>query len=126
MFSEIQMKQSTGVCLDDIRKLKETLLDADAVVIGAGAGGLSAAARLAHAGLKPVLVEALDHVGGRAATEVIDGFTELDDAGLQAFIAKRGLAMDLDDIKVFQAYFRDEEKRQPTLIERLFSSLGST
>ena len=40
--------------------------------------------------------------------EVIDGFTELDDAGLQAFIAKRGLAMDLDDIKVFQAYFRDE------------------
>jgi hypothetical protein len=38
MFSEIQMKQSTGVCLDDIRKLKETLLDADAVVIGAGSG----------------------------------------------------------------------------------------
>ena len=33
--------------------------------------------------------------------------------GLQAFIAERGLAMDLDDIKVFQAYFRDEEKRQP-------------
>lgn len=50
-------------------------MQADAVVIGAGAGGLSAAARLAHAGLKPVLVEALDHVGGRAATEVIDGFT---------------------------------------------------
>ena len=49
--------------------------------------------------------------------EVIDGFTELDDAGLQAFIAKRGLAMDLDDIKVFQAYFRDEEKRQPTITE---------
>lgn len=48
---------------------------ADAIVIGAGAGGLCAAARLSAAGLRPVLVEALDHVGGRAATEVIDGFT---------------------------------------------------
>ncbi|GGC74769.1 phytoene desaturase family protein [Chelatococcus reniformis] len=47
---------------------------ADAVVIGAGAGGLSAAARLAHAGFNPILVEALDHVGGRAATEEIEGF----------------------------------------------------
>ena len=48
---------------------------AEAIVIGAGAGGLCAAARLSAAGLHPVLVESLDHVGGRAATEVIDGFT---------------------------------------------------
>ena len=47
----------------------------DAVVVGAGAGGLCAAARLVHAGMKPVVVEALDRLGGRAATEVIDGFT---------------------------------------------------
>lgn len=47
---------------------------ADAVVIGAGAGGLCAAARLVHAGLRPILLEARDKVGGRASTERIDGF----------------------------------------------------
>ncbi|WP_170958854.1 FAD-dependent oxidoreductase [Magnetospirillum sp. 15-1] len=46
----------------------------DAVVIGAGAGGLCAAARLANAGFSTVLLESLDRVGGRASTEVIDGF----------------------------------------------------
>lgn len=46
----------------------------DAVVIGAGAGGLCAAARLAHAGLSTLLLESRDRVGGRASTEVIDGF----------------------------------------------------
>jgi phytoene desaturase len=45
----------------------------DAVVIGAGAGGLSAAARLVHAGLKPLVIERLDRLGGRASTEEIDG-----------------------------------------------------
>ncbi len=46
---------------------------AEAVVIGAGAGGLSAAARLVHAGITPLVVERLDRVGGRASTEEIDG-----------------------------------------------------
>jgi len=47
--------------------------DFDAVVIGAGAGGLAAAARLAHAGLRPLVVERLGRPGGRASTEEIDG-----------------------------------------------------
>lgn len=38
--------------------------DFDVVVIGSGAGGLSAAAYLAHAGRRVLLVEARDHVGG--------------------------------------------------------------
>ncbi|MCL4744559.1 MAG: FAD-dependent oxidoreductase [Burkholderiaceae bacterium] len=46
----------------------------DAVVIGAGAGGLCAAARLSHAGYSTVLLESLDRVGGRASSEDIDGF----------------------------------------------------
>jgi len=46
----------------------------DAAVIGAGAGGLCAAARLAKAGFSTVLLEAHDRLGGRAATEEIDGF----------------------------------------------------
>jgi phytoene desaturase len=45
----------------------------DAVVIGAGAGGMSAAARLVAAGRKVLLVERLDRLGGRASSEVIDG-----------------------------------------------------
>jgi len=49
-------------------------VEADAVVIGAGAGGLCAAARLVHQGFRPILVEAHDKVGGRATTNVIDGF----------------------------------------------------
>lgn len=46
----------------------------DAVVIGAGAGGLCAAARLAHAGFSTLLLESLDRLGGRASSEEIDGF----------------------------------------------------
>ena len=40
--------------------------------------------------------------------EVLDGFRELDEAGLAAFIADRGLAMDEADIAFCQQYFRDE------------------
>jgi phytoene desaturase len=47
----------------------------DALVIGAGAGGLFAAARLSHQGYRTLVVERLDRVGGRASTEDIDGFT---------------------------------------------------
>jgi phytoene dehydrogenase-like protein len=46
----------------------------DAVVIGAGAGGLFTAARLAHHGHRILVVERLDKVGGRASTDDIDGF----------------------------------------------------
>jgi phytoene desaturase len=46
----------------------------DALVIGAGAGGLFTAARLAHRGYRTLVVERLDKVGGRASTDDIDGF----------------------------------------------------
>jgi phytoene dehydrogenase-like protein len=46
----------------------------DAIVIGAGAGGLFTAARLAHLGYRTLVVERLDKVGGRASTDDIDGF----------------------------------------------------
>ena len=49
--------------------------------------------------------------------EVLEGFLELDAAGLQAFIDERGLAMDLADITFFQKYFREEEGRCPTITE---------
>lgn len=46
----------------------------DAIVVGAGAGGMFAAARLAHAGYRTLVVERAGKVGGRASTSVIDGF----------------------------------------------------
>ena len=46
----------------------------DALILGAGAGGLSAAANLVAAGKRVLVVERLDRVGGRASSEVIDGF----------------------------------------------------
>src|SRR5271155_2134974 len=46
----------------------------DAVVIGAGAGGLFIAARLSHRGYRTLVVERLDKLGGRASTDDIDGF----------------------------------------------------
>lgn len=52
----------------------------DALVVGAGAGGLFAAARLAHAGYRTLVVERLDKVGGRASTTGIDGFKVNDGA----------------------------------------------
>ncbi len=47
----------------------------------------------------------------------LEGFTALDEGGLDALRASCGLAMDLDDLKFLQAYFRDEEHRDPTLTE---------
>ena len=49
--------------------------------------------------------------------ETVTGFTGLDEAGLAALLDKLGLAMDLDDLKFLQAYFRDDEKRDPTITE---------
>ncbi|MFB8001311.1 phytoene desaturase family protein [Nocardia sp. NPDC056000] len=46
----------------------------DALVVGAGAGGLCAAARLSHHGYRTLVVECLDRVGGRASTEDVYGF----------------------------------------------------
>jgi phytoene dehydrogenase-like protein len=47
----------------------------DALVIGAGAGGLCAAARLARHGYRTVVVEGRDRVGGRASSVIEEGFT---------------------------------------------------
>jgi phytoene desaturase len=46
----------------------------DVLVIGAGAGGLCAAARLSHLGYRTLLVEPRDRVGGRASTVEEEGF----------------------------------------------------
>ena len=52
-----------------------------------------------------------DHVA------TVEGFTTLDRQGLQDLLSKLGLAMDVDDLSFLQTYFRDEEKRDPTITE---------
>ena len=51
-----------------------------------------------------------------AAVAVLEGFNQLDEAGLADFIREKGLAMDLGDIKFCQEYFRTEQ-RDPTITE---------
>ena len=52
-------------------------------------------------------------------TEVatLENFIYLGEAELVDFISKYGLAMDLDDIKFCQKYFKETEKRDPTITE---------
>ena len=47
----------------------------------------------------------------------VTGFTALNEKGLSELLDSLGLAMDLDDLKFLQNYFRDEEKRDPTITE---------
>ncbi|MCX7658150.1 MAG: phosphoribosylformylglycinamidine synthase, partial [Oscillospiraceae bacterium] len=49
--------------------------------------------------------------------KTLDGFIKLDEKGLKDFIKEYGLAMDLDDIKFCQNYFKRTEKRNPTITE---------
>jgi phytoene dehydrogenase-like protein len=56
-------------------------VDADVIVIGAGLAGLSCALTLRESGLKPLVVDASDAVGGRIRTDRCDGF--LLDRGFQ-------------------------------------------
>ncbi|MEF8855340.1 MAG: FAD-dependent oxidoreductase, partial [Haloarculaceae archaeon] len=51
-----------------------SLDDTSALVVGAGFGGLSAAAYLADAGARVRVLEKNDQVGGRASTLEQDGF----------------------------------------------------
>ncbi len=47
----------------------------------------------------------------------VTGFIAMNDSALAALLEEKGLAMDLDDLKFLQAYFRDEEHRDPTITE---------
>ena len=54
------------------------------VIVGAGFSGLTAAKTLHEQGVPFVLLEASDAVGGRARTDLVDGF--LLDRGFQVFL----------------------------------------
>ena len=70
--------------------------------------------RLADLALPETL--AVEHTVPQTVATVT-GFIGLDENGLSQLLDSLGLAMDLDDLKFLQAYFRDEEKRDPTITE---------
>ena len=47
----------------------------------------------------------------------VTGFISMDETALAELLDRLGLAMDLDDLKFLQNYFRDEEHRDPTITE---------
>ena len=51
------------------------------------------------------------------AVATVDGFIAMNGEDLSALLDKLGLAMDLDDLKFLQAYFRDTEHRDPAITE---------
>ncbi len=57
------------------------------------------------------------HYAAPETVATVEGFTAMDDAALAALLDKLGLAMDLDDLKFLQNYFRDTEHRDPTITE---------
>ena len=52
-----------------------------------------------------------------ADVEILREFNDMDDLALKNFLVERGLAMNLDDLKFCQKYFRDDEGRPPTITE---------
>jgi phytoene desaturase len=90
-----------------------TDLNVDVVVIGAGAGGLCAAARLAHQGYRTIVVERLDRVGGRASTHDIDGFK----VNNGAIVLELGGIMEQTFAEVGAAY--DVRMPKPPLMYRI-------
>ena len=52
-----------------------------------------------------------------APVATVDGFSDMNGQALSAFLEKMGFAMDLDDLKFCQNYFKETEKRDPTITE---------
>lgn len=59
-------------------------MNADVIVVGAGLAGLTAARRLHRHGLKVLVIESSDRIGGRIKTDRVDGF--LLDHGFQVYL----------------------------------------
>lgn len=48
---------------------------------------------------------------------VMGGFVDMDENAMGDFLIKMGFAMDIDDLKFCQKYFKETEKRNPTVTE---------
>ena len=57
------------------------------------------------------------HYAAPETVATVTGFIAMDDKALGSLLDSLGLAMDLDDLKFLQNYFRNEEHRDPTITE---------
>nr|WP_297279728.1 phosphoribosylformylglycinamidine synthase [uncultured Butyricicoccus sp.] len=64
---------------------------------------------------KPATLKAVYEIPTEVAS--VDGFISMNHDALDALQQSMGLAMDLDDLKFLQTYFRDQEHRDPTITE---------
>lgn len=111
----------------------------DVIIIGGGIAGLSCARRLSNAGKSFVIVEASDRVGGRIATDQVDGFKL--DRGFQVFLTaypecRRVLDYNALRLKTFEPgalvvhggklhRFSDPWRRPKHLLATAFSPVGT-
>lgn len=51
------------------------------------------------------------------SVETLNGFIDLTEEGLKSFLNEKGLAMTIEDLKHVQEYFKNQEKRNPTITE---------
>ena len=58
-----------------------------------------------------------NHYDVPTRVDTVDGFMAMNTSELAALLSEKGLAMDLDDLKFLQTYFRDTERRDPTITE---------
>ena len=102
----------------DVRSAKIYLLE--------GALSEDDIARIKHYVINPV--ESREAVMDKPATlkteydiptevDTLVGFTALDEDSIAAFVKEKGLAMDNDDLRFCRDYFKNEEKRDPTITE---------
>ncbi|MFE3291368.1 flavin monoamine oxidase family protein [Rhodococcus sp. NPDC059234] len=127
-------------------------LKRDVVIVGAGPSGLTAATRLAQAGVSVAVLEARDRVGGRTWTDCVDGasleiggqwvspdqtalFALLDELGLQTFSRHReGESVYIDPSGVRTRYTgeifpvgdntRREMERVIEMLDKLTAEIG--
>jgi phytoene dehydrogenase-like protein len=113
--------------------------DADVLIVGAGLAGLTCAREVAAAGLRPLVLEASDGVGGRVRTDVVDGFRL--DRGFQVLLTaypttRRVLDYDRLDLRPFEpgalvrigdgfAAVSDPFRRPSDAVATLLSPVGS-
>lgn len=95
--------------------------DYDVIVIGAGPGGLACAVRLADAGVRTLVVERTDHLGGKAVSGVRDGFRY--ELGPKLQVPMRGMAFQ----RLFEELGMPERLQpiQPARFANYFKPAGS-
>ncbi len=111
----------------------------DVIIVGGGISGLACARRLQQEGVNFALLEASDEVGGRARTDLVDGFRL--DRGFQVFLtaypeAKQVLDFDALDLKPFQPgaiirlrgrffHFVDPWRKPGSALKSLLAPIGT-